>query len=463
MRRDNEFRYSRLAHILREQIMSGFIKPGQYLLSENELCKYYGLSRTSVRKSLEQLQKEGLIVKKVGQGTIVAPDLVIPTGERRTLRILAASPSHFVDNCLGLMIEAFQNSYPHVDVKLLSFPSWNFWDSLSAGGELGPWPDLVLVTDRNFAEADGSAAFCDLSAIMAETIGDMYPRVIEPFRKSGAQLAVPATFSPVYLAYNPELFARFGVAEPRPGWTKEELLEAAGQLTVDLDGDGMIDYYGLSLSSYFSRWPVVALQNGVKFGGVGERERAELAESLAFFHDAIYRKRVATLYQNWRSRINADAFPRGKAAMVMTTTIEMAGWRSEHLPFEAKIASLPFGPVPSTLLVANAFMMPEQCPDRELAAAFLRLALDPALQKRIAAETGFLSCLPGVNEAVWDPASLALLNIAGGRIENGLFAHELFADLDKLDELDTEMDLFWAGLESAESLAGRMADILAKD
>ncbi|MDF2671626.1 MAG: GntR family transcriptional regulator, partial [Paenibacillus sp.] len=102
MRRESEFRYSKLANILREQIMSGYIKPGEFLYSENELCRFYQISRTSVRKSLEQLQKEGLIVKKVGQGTIVSPDLVIPESPTKVLRIMAPSPSHYVDLCMPI-------------------------------------------------------------------------------------------------------------------------------------------------------------------------------------------------------------------------------------------------------------------------------------------------------------------------------------------------------------------------
>lgn len=103
MRREKEFRYLKLANILREQILSGYIKPGEFLLSENELCKFYGLSRTSVRKSLDELLKEGLIVKKPGQGTMVSPDLEITEKQRRILRILAPSPSFLsITGCRSL-------------------------------------------------------------------------------------------------------------------------------------------------------------------------------------------------------------------------------------------------------------------------------------------------------------------------------------------------------------------------
>jgi multiple sugar transport system substrate-binding protein len=454
MRRDNEFRYSRLAHILRDQIMSGFIKPGEYLLSENELCKYYGLSRTSVRKSLEQLQKEGLIVKKVGQGTIVSPDLVISPSERRTLRILTNSPSFFVDNCLGIIIETFQNKFPHVDVKLLTFPSWNFWDSMRTSIELGQPPDLVLITDRHFAHPDRGDDFQDLGDHLEDLLGEFYPRVMEPFRLGDAQTAIPATFSPVYLVYNPELFARYGAAEPHPEWTKEELLEAARKLTVDRDQDGITDLYGLSLSPYLNRWPVIALQNGVKFDETTTRE--SIVDTLNFFHDALYRQRIATL-----DYTTSGTFLCEKAAMVLTTAIELAGWRNGNMPFEAKVAPLPFGPLKSTLLVANTFMVHKECQEQELALAFLRTALDRKLQTRLARETGFLSCIPEVNEAVWDASHLASLNISHRQIDNGYFLHELLSDLNVLEDLESEMELFWGGYESAESIANGMIRVLS--
>lgn len=460
MRREHEFRYSRLANTLREQILSGFIKPGEFLMSENELCKYYGISRTSVRKSLEQLQKEGLIVKKVGQGTIVSPDLVIPASNRRSLRIVAVSPSHYVDNCLGTIIDAFQERYPQVEVKLLHFPTFNFWDSLRSGEELGLIPDLVLVTDRGFAESDRHDLFVDPNEQLGDLTSEFYPRILDPFRVDGVLRAVPGTFSPVFLAYNPQLFARYNVPEPRAGWSRDDMIEAARRLTLDLDQDGIVDLYGLSLSSAWSRWPVIALQNGFRFDASSGRR--PLVETLRFFHDALYRERVATLYQSSRSHINLDAFPREKAAMVLTTSIELAGWRSEGMPFAAKIAPLPFGPVKSTLLVSNVFMIRKDCQDPELAHAFLRIAFEEELQSKLARNTGFLSCLPRVNESVWDNGDLAALHIAGSQIENGYFLGELLGYAERIEELDAEMELYWAGLESAESMADRMLHILSE-
>ncbi|WP_173112930.1 extracellular solute-binding protein [Paenibacillus qinlingensis] len=453
MRREIKFRYSQLATILREQILSGYLKPGQYLLSENELCKHYQLSRTSVRKSLDELLKENLIVKKPGQGTIVSPDLVIPVKQRKTLRIVAISPSHFADNAIPFIIDRFQEDHPNVDVKLLSFPSHDFWSSIRTSSEMGLNPDLIFVTDRQVMEMEDQAVtFVDLRNPLKECLPAMYPRMVSAFRREDAVIAVPVTFSTVYLAYNPNLFDTYCVPRPDPNWTQKDFIRAAQKLTVDTDGDGIVDQYGMSLHSSSSRWPVFALQNGVHFNRSAHKE--PLVKTLNFIHDLLYRFRIATLSSKYPS--SSEAFIHEKAGMVLTTSIELAGWKNENLGFEPQVAALPFGEQKATLLLANAFMVPTTCNDLELATQFLQIACDLDVQETISRTSPFLSVLTSVNEKLWDKDTLESLNIVHDSIENSYFQHEVFTDWTILEEMEAEMGLYWAGLESASSIAAKL-------
>jgi GntR family transcriptional regulator len=65
--------YLQLARSLREHISSGGIDPGSALPSERDLSEMAGLSRVTVRKSIEQLVGEGVLLRKQGSGTFVAP------------------------------------------------------------------------------------------------------------------------------------------------------------------------------------------------------------------------------------------------------------------------------------------------------------------------------------------------------------------------------------------------------
>jgi GntR family transcriptional regulator len=64
--------YHQLADYLRNQIEDGTTAPGDPVPSENTLCAQYNISRVTVRKSLQLLTDEGLLVKRQGKGTFVA-------------------------------------------------------------------------------------------------------------------------------------------------------------------------------------------------------------------------------------------------------------------------------------------------------------------------------------------------------------------------------------------------------
>jgi DNA-binding GntR family transcriptional regulator len=63
--------HRQLADLLREQINSGALEPGAALPSETYLGQTHGLSRTAVRRALELLLNEGLIVKERARRTTV--------------------------------------------------------------------------------------------------------------------------------------------------------------------------------------------------------------------------------------------------------------------------------------------------------------------------------------------------------------------------------------------------------
>lgn len=66
--------YVQLAQALEGLIREGTVSPQTKLPSENELEELVGLSRSTIRKSLEDLEQKGLVYRKQGQGTFVAPN-----------------------------------------------------------------------------------------------------------------------------------------------------------------------------------------------------------------------------------------------------------------------------------------------------------------------------------------------------------------------------------------------------
>ncbi len=65
--------YVQLVNIIRGQIASGLVKPGERLPSESQLCGRYRLSPMTVRRAVNILVAEGLVSTTQGRGTFVKP------------------------------------------------------------------------------------------------------------------------------------------------------------------------------------------------------------------------------------------------------------------------------------------------------------------------------------------------------------------------------------------------------
>ncbi|MBM7563154.1 GntR family transcriptional regulator [Paenibacillus sacheonensis] len=64
--------YLKLKDEIVRLVLNGTFKSGSLLPTEHELCARYELSRVTVRKALEELKKDGLLVSVQGQGTAVS-------------------------------------------------------------------------------------------------------------------------------------------------------------------------------------------------------------------------------------------------------------------------------------------------------------------------------------------------------------------------------------------------------
>ena len=64
--------YRRLQRSLRDAIMEGVLKPEDSLPPERDLATDFGVSRITVRKALDALVTEGMLVRRHGAGTYVA-------------------------------------------------------------------------------------------------------------------------------------------------------------------------------------------------------------------------------------------------------------------------------------------------------------------------------------------------------------------------------------------------------
>lgn len=64
--------FKQIADALRRQIESGEVPPGESLPSEREYVEQLGVSRMTVRAAIDELERDGLLVRQHGRKTVVA-------------------------------------------------------------------------------------------------------------------------------------------------------------------------------------------------------------------------------------------------------------------------------------------------------------------------------------------------------------------------------------------------------
>lgn len=83
------YKYQQVKQTILEQIASGALKKNDRIPSERELAKMWGMSALTVSKALAQMEKEGYLVRKVGDGTyvrttIIDEERIAPTPAEKT-------------------------------------------------------------------------------------------------------------------------------------------------------------------------------------------------------------------------------------------------------------------------------------------------------------------------------------------------------------------------------------------
>ncbi len=143
-------------------------------------------------------------------------------------------------------VDDFENLHPGIKV-VQSDKSWNMIrEILYAAFSAGAGPD-VMNTHANYAAEFGEAGhyypvnkFPDFEQVKQWFL----PNVLESTRYKDNYYGLPSGAIAFVLCCNKDLFDKEGIAPPK---TWSQFREAAKRLTKDVDGDGVLDQFGLVL------------------------------------------------------------------------------------------------------------------------------------------------------------------------------------------------------------------------
>ncbi|PYI57384.1 extracellular solute-binding protein [Paenibacillus flagellatus] len=467
LKKRNEFegRYALFRNEIRGEILSGAIRPGEFLLSEVTLGERYNLSRTSVRRVLAELEADGLIEKMPGKGNRVRqPERKY---EKRPLKVACFSESYEIP-ILHKTIRLFEQAYPHVKVELAVLPTANYVASVLHSFEGEQAPDVVLVSEFHLRQI-GQAGKLDalLSSAPDEWDGaeDVYPGVLRMFTEGARLKAVPLVFSPVVYCYNTELI-------PDPASVRlddwDDLLALAQRYTL-ADEQGNKQQYGFGFSISGNRWSSFLLQNGGAFyeedGSTPSFAGERTEEAFQFCLDLMYKHQVSPISIHGSTRLVEDLFIRNKVAVVLSTYYFMSEFRHNGMNWDV-LPVVPGNRTKGTTLIGGGLAIRSGTDQEKLARTFAEFMLGREAQAVIKREGCTLPARASVaeDESLWNP-DVHPKHYGAFRdvVPHARSLNELGVAQDKIDMLQRELVLLWSNLESPGEACRRIEPLLARE
>jgi multiple sugar transport system substrate-binding protein len=462
-------RYKSFLTELKNEILSGGLKPGEFILPENTLSEKYKISRVSVRKVLAQLVDEGLIEKIAGKGNRIKPPIEeIP---RQTIKLTWFSGSYETD-IVRMIIERYEKAHPYVRVELIILPVERYAYHVTQMIEEGKGPDLFFVSDahfRDFIRLDKLHLLEPYDPIGIDREKDSYPVLFDTFTYKGQLKAVPLHFSPVVICYNKESFARAGVSDAEKNTMRswDDLLRIAKQCTEATGEDGMMEQYGFCFSSSMNRWPAFILQNGGKFvsedGTKGEFADPRNVETLQFCVDLMYKHHVSPIYSHGSSTLAETLFKKTRVAMIMSTYYFMNEFRGSDSDVKWDVLPLPGNSDKGTLLVSGALAINKLGDKIKVAESLVEFMTGTEAQSLLKRHGCTIPVRRTIaeNDRLLDPAiHPANYNAFTEVMPYSKSLQGLHLSADQLVVLHTELHVLWANMETPEAVCKRVNELL---
>ena len=246
-----------------------------------------------------------------------------------------------------------------------------------------------------------------------EWLADFYPVSLMPVTENGKTYGVPKNVVAMVLVYNSKIFKDAGIPNPPKTW--KEFREIAKKLTMDTDGDGKVDQWGVTLvlakACFDLRFSVVLRGHGGDFltpdWKHSNLNTPEAKEAFNMVVDMILKDKsmppgVAQVDCNGARRLMAHK----KVGMIfgtMWTITEVAGMNPDLHGWKV----LEMAPVPqqegsaskirSTLYQKSLFMNPNT-KHPEAAWKLLKFLTDKRQMEKWFVDNNMLSCRRSVND-----------------------------------------------------------------
>lgn len=314
------------------------------------------------------------------------------------------------------LVEAFESQHPEINIRLSHIPSQGEYRQRLAGDFAGGDPnDVFLLNYRRFARFAAEGGLEPLQPYLEESgvisADSFYPNTIDSFIWDDQLWCIPQNISSLVVYYNRDLFDAAGVPYPSDDWTRDEFLETARLLTLDTDGDGAIDQYGLGTSASVFRLAPFIWQDGGQLVDDPDNPTTLILDqepqlsSLQWFIDLQLKEGVVPDAVQESAQNSESRFLNGTLAMYFNSRRGVPTYRTIDR-FEWDVAPLPRGEQSAGILHSDAYCMAAKTEDKEAAWTFIEFANSFEGQTVIAGSGRTVPSLIAVaeSEAFLDPS-----------------------------------------------------------
>ncbi|NEE02738.1 ABC transporter substrate-binding protein [Phytoactinopolyspora halotolerans] len=169
------------------------------------------------------------------------------------------------DTTMRELVDEFTAGNPDIDVEIQAAPYGDFFSRLRTQIAGGDAPDVWLSDGVLVDEFAARGSLLDLSDRVAGLNEDDFHGIDLNRTPDGEIYGFPQGAQTPVLFYNTAMFEQAGIDPPDENWTYDDLAAAAEQLTVDENGDGTPEVYGMRVhSSGFTEswWPMIKAFGG---------------------------------------------------------------------------------------------------------------------------------------------------------------------------------------------------------
>ncbi|MCB8968676.1 MAG: sugar ABC transporter substrate-binding protein [Ardenticatenaceae bacterium] len=293
------------------------------------------------------------------------------------------------------LVAAFTEKHPEIEVELQHIPGQSdYRQRLAAAFSSGEPPDVMLLNYRRFgAFADQGGleplgAYLEKSNIIQES--DFFAPVINSFYLEGELWCIPQNVSSLVVYYNKDLFDAAAVPYPTNDWTWDDFLAAARALTLDNDGNGTIDQYGVGIEPSIFRLAPFIWQVGGELVDDQEHptrltiDSPEALMAFQWFVDLQVKEHVAPDAVNESAEEGESRFLNGRLAMYFNSRRGVPTYRT-ITDFTWDVAPLPQGETTASILHSDGYCMAKATENKDAAWTFIEFANSVEGQTLVAA------------------------------------------------------------------------------